>query len=199
MKTFVDLWNIPANTIMDKDDCVIFKKLYHRTNKGRCLKCGKFTKLLSLTIEHILAKCNGGTDHANNLTIWCFDCNTKKSHLDHAKKLSTKKDWSTTKQVKGVKLEYLNAVNFVKFNKDYFIKNYIPFTTLELDDSLIITSFQHKSGTGFNSRVKLQLNNIEYVTNFKNLKRYVDESLFLKMKKMRAERKINPIILSSKS
>jgi len=48
------------------DTTIIFKGLYK-----------KYFKLLA-TIDHIIARANGGSDEDNNLTTCCFVCNAKK-------------------------------------------------------------------------------------------------------------------------
>lgn len=42
---------------------------------GKCLHCGTSA---NLTVDHIIPKVHGGSDHETNLQTLCFSCNQKK-------------------------------------------------------------------------------------------------------------------------
>ncbi len=46
---------------------------------GRCERCGiEHTAANPLTLDHLTAKANGGTDHDTNLSVICRRCNSAK-------------------------------------------------------------------------------------------------------------------------
>jgi len=45
----------------------------------RCTYCGKTSSQKELEVDHIIAKCRGGSDDLENLTTACYDCNQGKS------------------------------------------------------------------------------------------------------------------------
>jgi 5-methylcytosine-specific restriction endonuclease McrA len=44
----------------------------------KCALCGNTAQNTILEVDHIIAKCNGGTDEENNLRTLCHDCNVGK-------------------------------------------------------------------------------------------------------------------------
>jgi len=45
---------------------------------GLCAYCGKPTDLKDAEVDHVLPKCQGGTDDATNLVMACRACNNRK-------------------------------------------------------------------------------------------------------------------------
>jgi 5-methylcytosine-specific restriction endonuclease McrA len=50
-----------------------------RTHDSTCVCCGSNNKL---TIEHIVEICIGGTNTKENITVFCTNCNNKKSKIN---------------------------------------------------------------------------------------------------------------------
>ena len=49
---------------------------------GYCNGCSMHFKKVNLTIDHIIAKSKGGTDHIDNLQLLCGHCNSVKGNRD---------------------------------------------------------------------------------------------------------------------
>lgn len=43
-----------------------------------CVLCGATAKVALLEVDHIVARCNGGTNHSDNLRTLCHECNVGK-------------------------------------------------------------------------------------------------------------------------
>ena len=67
-----DLGDIPPyNSLANR------KRLYGEQS-GDCTGCGTHFKLQNLTVDHIIARSKGGTDHIQNLQLLCGHCNSVK-------------------------------------------------------------------------------------------------------------------------
>lgn len=61
-----------------------------RMYKFRCFYCGiKLTKEIA-TVDHKIARCNGGTNDLDNLVACCRNCNIEKSKQDQSLREYTK-------------------------------------------------------------------------------------------------------------
>lgn len=58
------------------------KNAIYKRDRYKCQYCGATSRL---TIDHVLAKCRGGTDDWNNLVVACSTCNSLKGDklLEH--------------------------------------------------------------------------------------------------------------------
>jgi 5-methylcytosine-specific restriction endonuclease McrA len=68
---------------MELSDCRTkhdFRAYVVARDKHTCQYCGK-PKLYgrNLTIDHLIPRCNGGSNHVDNLIVACKQCNTKKN------------------------------------------------------------------------------------------------------------------------
>lgn len=45
---------------------------------GRCVYCGRWLSLGAFTLEHLIPRSLGGSDHACNLAVACEPCNTER-------------------------------------------------------------------------------------------------------------------------
>ena len=52
--------------------------------EGHCKGCGIHFPFRNLTVDHIVARSKGGTDHLDNLQLLCGACNSKKGTMDQA-------------------------------------------------------------------------------------------------------------------
>ena len=72
--------------IPQRTDIKPLKKYNHPDNKkqlygeqgGNCNGCGTHFKAQNLTVDHIIPKSKGGTDHLENLQLLCGHCNSVK-------------------------------------------------------------------------------------------------------------------------
>ncbi len=58
------------------------RRLLWNQQRQRCFYCGRQTLWNDATLEHVIPRCRGGTDHINNLAMACIRCNNAKSILD---------------------------------------------------------------------------------------------------------------------
>ena len=65
--------------------------LYGR-QEGRCAGCGHHFPFQNFTIDHIVPKSKGGTDHLDNLQLLCNHCNSVKGTMDQAAFVAKLKD-----------------------------------------------------------------------------------------------------------
>lgn len=74
LNRFVTHWDWKIATTNSKNArCrLILMKKYGQT---RCLKCGSQNKL---TVDHIIPKSQGGSNHLENMQILCATCNREK-------------------------------------------------------------------------------------------------------------------------
>lgn len=56
------------------------KETLYGEQQGYCAGCGEHFKLKTLTIDHIIARSVGGTDHISNLHLLCGHCNSLKGN-----------------------------------------------------------------------------------------------------------------------
>ena len=54
------------------------KKALYGGQQGYCNGCGTHFEIENLTIDHIISKKKGGTDHPGNLQLLCLNCNSRK-------------------------------------------------------------------------------------------------------------------------
>ncbi len=52
--------------------------------EGHCAGCKHHFPLRNLTVDHIVAKSKGGTDHIDNLQLLCGACNSMKGTISQA-------------------------------------------------------------------------------------------------------------------
>lgn len=57
-----------------------------------CYYCGVDLPKDQLTVEHILAKIDGGSDHMHNLCLACKPCNVKVDAMPIVKKMEYRKE-----------------------------------------------------------------------------------------------------------
>ena len=61
-------------------NCDANRKHLYGEQGGDCAGCGEHFKMRNLTVDHIIAKATGGTDHIDNLQLLCGYCNSSKGH-----------------------------------------------------------------------------------------------------------------------
>ena len=66
-------YNDPAN-----------KRRLYGEQSGNCNGCGEHFKPQNLTVDHIIARTKGGTDHLTNLQLLCGHCNSVKGNRGQA-------------------------------------------------------------------------------------------------------------------
>ena len=54
------------------------KQFLYGEQGGHCNGCKTHFKLRNLTVDHIIPRSRGGTDHVNNLQLLCGYCNSVK-------------------------------------------------------------------------------------------------------------------------
>lgn len=57
------------------------KNWAYKKYRGRCAYCSKPLKKLDATLDHIVPKFLGGTNHRDNIALACSTCNGRKGHL----------------------------------------------------------------------------------------------------------------------
>ena len=67
-----DLGKLPFYNSLDN------KKYLYGEQGGNCNGCGEHFQIQNLTVDHIIAKSKGGTDHLENLQLLCGHCNSVK-------------------------------------------------------------------------------------------------------------------------
>ena len=60
------------------------KKQLYGEQGGHCNGCGEHFKPQNLTVDHIIAREKGGTDHLSNLQLLCGHCNSVKGNRGQA-------------------------------------------------------------------------------------------------------------------
>ena len=60
------------------------KHTLYGKQEGRCKGCGHHFPFQNFTVDHIVAKSKGGTDHLENLQLLCNHCNSVKGTMDQA-------------------------------------------------------------------------------------------------------------------
>lgn len=76
-----DLGEIPPYNSMEN------RKWLYGEQGGFCLGCGHHFQMRNLTIDHIIARSRGGTDHISNLQLLCGACNSTKGKDSQAELL----------------------------------------------------------------------------------------------------------------
>ncbi len=59
------------------------KRFLFGEQSGHCNGCSEFFKIQNLTIDHIIPRSKGGTDHLENLQLLCGHCNSVKGDRGH--------------------------------------------------------------------------------------------------------------------
>ena len=73
--------DIPQRTDMGKlpkYNCTENKAKLYGEQSGFCNGCREHFKKVNLTVDHVIAKSKGGTDHIGNLQLLCHNCNSVK-------------------------------------------------------------------------------------------------------------------------
>ena len=79
--------DIPRRTDLGKlpkYNCPENKKALYGEQGGHCAGCGTHFEARNLTVDHIIARTKGGTDHLENLQLLCGHCNSVKGTRDMA-------------------------------------------------------------------------------------------------------------------
>ena len=69
---------------MNKRQRIIMRNKLHVLQGGKCCYCGRSIYLefdrgsQVATIEHLKRRCDGGTDHPDNLALACHGCNSQR-------------------------------------------------------------------------------------------------------------------------
>ena len=84
-----DLGKLPAY------NCTANKKWLYGEQGGYCNGCSTHFKIQNLTVDHIIAKSKGGTDHLSNLQLLCGHCNSVKGDkpMEYLLACLTDKGW----------------------------------------------------------------------------------------------------------
>ena len=77
-----DLGEIPPYNSMEN------RKWLYGEQGGYCLGCGHHFLMRNLTVDHIIARSRGGTDHISNLQLLCAACNSTKGKGSQAELLA---------------------------------------------------------------------------------------------------------------
>ena len=75
--------DLPQRTdigIIGRYNSSINKKELYGEQQGDCSGCNTHFEMRNLTIDHIIAKSKGGTDHIDNLQLLCGNCNSIKGN-----------------------------------------------------------------------------------------------------------------------
>ena len=78
------------------------KRYLYGEQGGYCNGCEHHFMLQNLTIDHIIAKAHGGTDHISNLQLLCSSCNSIKGTRSHEELLVLLTDKGWIKRRKAV-------------------------------------------------------------------------------------------------
>ncbi|WP_419856280.1 DNA methyltransferase [Candidatus Poriferisodalis sp.] len=84
-----DLGKLPAY------NCTKNKKWLYGEQGGYCNGCSTHFKIQNLTVDHIIARAKGGTDHLSNLQLLCGHCNSVKGDkpMEYLLACLTDKGW----------------------------------------------------------------------------------------------------------
>lgn len=77
------------------------RKYLYGEQGGYCNGCAHHFQMQNLTVDHIIARARGGTDHISNLQLLCSACNSLKGVKSHQELLVrlTDKGWAKKKRV----------------------------------------------------------------------------------------------------
>lgn len=73
--------DIPLRTdlgVIPPYDCIANRNALYGAQGGNCAGCETHFLPQHLTVDHIIAKSKGGTDHLENLQLLCNHCNSVK-------------------------------------------------------------------------------------------------------------------------
>ena len=73
--------DIPLRTDLGdllRDNCRENREALYGRQSGNCGGCGVLFPARNLTVDHIIARSKGGTDHIENLQLLCGQCNAVK-------------------------------------------------------------------------------------------------------------------------
>ena len=87
---------------------------------GRCAYCGCSISMKTMSVDHLVPKCKGGTGAFNNLMPSCLECNHLKND-DNISVLRFRMAWSSLKVTDLV--SYDSMVAAVGKHKFYFEKD----------------------------------------------------------------------------
>lgn len=76
-------WSSPINPCLDRrEQRIAYRKLLLE-HDPHCTYCGCYIsrKKRSATIDHVIPRCRGGTNHPSNLVLCCRGCNDVKGEL----------------------------------------------------------------------------------------------------------------------
>lgn len=59
-------------------NCRANREALYGSQAGHCTGCREHFQLRNLTVDHIIARTKGGTDHLDNLQLLCGHCNSVK-------------------------------------------------------------------------------------------------------------------------
>ena len=68
------------------------KHTLYGKQEGKCAGCGHHFPFQNFTVDHIVARSKGGTDHLDNLQLLCNHCNSVKGTMDQAAFVAKLKD-----------------------------------------------------------------------------------------------------------
>ena len=77
--------DIPRRTDLGKlPNYRTHRHVLYGNQEGNCAGCGTHFPFRNLTVDHIVPKSRGGTDHIDNLQLLCGACNSTKGTIDQA-------------------------------------------------------------------------------------------------------------------
>ena len=82
-KDIIHRTDIPKRTdlgILPRYNCRENKAKLYGIQEGNCPGCNEHFHMRNLTVDHIIARSKGGTDHIDNLQLLCAHCNSVKGN-----------------------------------------------------------------------------------------------------------------------
>ena len=87
---------------------------------GRCAYCGVQTNpFRDFTVDHIMPRCQGGTDDLTNLLPCCAACNSAKGGMDPQRWLKSRRTWLGSDEFRATYFERLGEIQEVWVRKIY--------------------------------------------------------------------------------
>jgi hypothetical protein len=97
----------------------------------KCQYCGRTSKEVTLEVDHIIAKAQGGSDLPENLLAACFDCNRGKSKISLGHTLVLKRDLkkekAALKKAKAIMDHDAEQARLLEELTDEMMKNFTTF------------------------------------------------------------------------